>query len=507
MCLVCCVVDSKSLGNVVDPLDVIDGITLQQLNAKLLQGNLDPSEVAKATDGQRRDFPDGITACGADALRFGLLAYSAQGRDVNLDIQRVVAYSHFGNKLWQATRFALLNFDPSFEKPQSLADVRRLVSAGGGFGDRFILSRLAAAVQRANGGFEQYQFAEVTTAVYNFWLYELCDVYLELIKPIVKSTDTTPASVAARHSALAVLYSCLRNGLLLLHPLMPFISEELWHRLPQAMTTEQHRSGTGGRLQCGSIMVERYPTVEDFGVFVDTDMEQLHGVIADIAKSARSTRATLGLTRKRVDMYLLCSDEQTAVQLSLHTRDIATLSIANAVTVLAAGQRSSLPAGCTSSVVSPTLELFIPLRGLVDFGAELVKMEKQLVTLQDGLTSLRDKMAATGYEKSKDEVKQRNADKLAADESEVVKLQATISNFNSLMSAEELVAYEVAKIAIKQADAERVKVGMEKIVPAGGDVSKLNKKIAGKYAELKSEYEGLIREIEQLRLKQRQQQQ
>ena len=130
---------SKSLGNVVDPLDVIDGITLQQLNAKLLQGNLDPSEVAKATEGQRRDFPDGITACGADALRFGLLAYSAQGRDVNLDIQRVVAYSHFGNKLWQATRFALLNFDPTFQKPQSLADVQRLVKAGGnGFGDRFI---------------------------------------------------------------------------------------------------------------------------------------------------------------------------------------------------------------------------------------------------------------------------------------------------------------------------------------------------------------------------------
>ena len=441
-------------------------------------------------------------------LRFGLLAYSAQGRDVNLDIQRVVAYSHFGNKLWQATRFALLNFDPTFQKPQSLADVQRLVKAGGnGFGDRFILSRLAAAVQRANAGFEQYQFAEVTTAVYNFWLYELCDVYLELIKPVVKSTDTSPATVAARHSALAVLYTCLRNGLLLLHPLMPFISEELWHRLPQAMTTEQQKNGTGGRQHCGSIMVESYPTVDEFGAFVDSDIEQLHGVIEEIAKSARSTRSTLGLTRKRVDMYLLCSDAQTAAQLSPHTRDIGTLSIANAVNVLTADQRSSVPAGCTSSVVSPSLELFIPLKGLVDFGAELVKMEKQLAGLDDSVRLLKEKMAATGYEKSKEEVKARNADKLRADEAELVKLQASISSFNSLMSADERRAYEVQKVLIKQTDAERVKVAMAKIVPAGGDETKLNKKIAGKYAELKSEYEALTAEIERLKLKQQQQQQ
>ena len=498
---------SKSLGNVVDPLDVIDGITLQQLNAKLLQGNLDPSEVTKATEGQRRDFPDGITACGADALRFGLLAYSAQGRDVNLDIQRVVAYSHFGNKLWQATRFALLNFDPSFQKPQSLHDVQQLVKAAGGFGDRFILSRLAAAVQRANAGFEQYQFAEVTTAVYNFWLYELCDVYLELIKPVVKSTDTSPVGVAARQSALAVLYTCLRSGLLLLHPLMPFISEELWHRLPQAMTTEHQKSGTGGRQHCGSIMVELYPTVEAFSVFVDTDMEQLHGVIEEIAKSARSTRATLGLTRKRVDMYLLCSDQQTALQLSPHIRDIGTLSIANAVNILTADQRSTLPAGCTSSVVSPTIELFIPLKGLVDFGAELVKLEKQLTALQAAIQLQKEKMAAAGYEKTKQEVQARNADKLAADESEVVKLQASIDNFNGLMSSEEVAAYEVQKIVIRQADAERVRVGMEKIVPVGGDETKLNKKIAGKYAELKSEYGELLREIERLKIKQQQQSQ
>ena len=392
---------SKSLGNVVDPLDVIDGITLEQLNSKLLQGNLDPREVARATQGQRESFPDGIASCGADALRFGLLAYSSQGSNVNLDIQRVVAYSHFGNKLWQATRFALLKFDKDFQKPQSLADVQRSVKAGG-FSTRFIMSRLAAAVQRANTGFADYQFAEVTTAVYNFWLYELCDVYLELIKPMFpfgeQSTEAPIDPSPARESALAVLYTCLRSGLLLLHPLMPFISEELWHRLPGAMTTEEQKTGTGGRKHCGSIMVERYPTVEEFSLFVDPEIEQLHSVLEELGKSARSTRSNLGLLPKqRQDIYVLCSDAHTVAQLEPHTRDIGTLAMAKSVTVLE--QRPTV--NCSSSVVSPAIELLTSLEG-VDFTAELVKMEKQLDSLNDSIRQLKDKMAAVGYEKSKD---------------------------------------------------------------------------------------------------------
>jgi valyl-tRNA synthetase len=112
---------SKSLGNVVDPIDVIEGITLEELQEKLKAGNLDPAELVRATEGQKKDFPDGIAQCGADALRFGLLAYTSQGRDINLDIQRVVAYRQFCNKLWQATRFALLNFEENFVPPASLA--------------------------------------------------------------------------------------------------------------------------------------------------------------------------------------------------------------------------------------------------------------------------------------------------------------------------------------------------------------------------------------------------
>ena len=334
--------------------------------------------------------------------------------------------------------------------------------------------------------------------MYNFWLYDLCDVYLELIKPIVKSTDTSsPAAVTARQSSLATLYTCLHTGLLLLHPLMPFISEELYHRLPQAMVTEEEVAGTGGYATCGSIMVQPYPSRWlSWAVFGSPEMEALQSTLQDIGKAARSTRATLGLTKKRVDLYLLCSDAATATSpLLSHSRTSPRWRWANVVHVLPPeGSRSSIPEGCTTSVVSPTIELHIPLRGLVDFGAEVVKMEKQRDSLQDAVTSLQAKMQGPGYEKMKAEVRERNEVKLKDDKAEIDKLTQSIDAFNALMSGEERLEYLQQKVSRQTVDKERVRVGMEKILPAGGDEEKLNKKIGVKYAELKAEYQHLTQQ-------------
>lgn len=130
---------------------------------------------------------DGIAQCGSDALRFGLLAYTAQGRNINLDIQRVVAYSQFCNKLWNATKFALLNFPSGWKRPENSLDA--MVQKGGTFADKWILNRLAVCAQATNEGFVTYDFNVATTAVYNFWLYDLCDYYLELIKPVFRASD------------------------------------------------------------------------------------------------------------------------------------------------------------------------------------------------------------------------------------------------------------------------------------------------------------------------------
>jgi valyl-tRNA synthetase len=279
---------SKSLGNTINPTDVIHGISLEELHQTLYNSNLDPREIEKAKAGQRQDYPNGIPECGTDALRFALCAYTAQGRDINLDVLRVQGYRFFCNKLWNATKFALMYLGPDFQPMRGLildlakgtgghtkgggfkplpataelnsdagrrmlnsclqaspylggsqptstdseafnalsgssppcywsqralsqwyhrlnalsAKERATLPAGKGIAaaqpaplalmDRWILSRLAVAVEACRGGFEAYNFPQATTALHNFWLYELCDVYLEYLKPIFQGEVMIP---------------------------------------------------------------------------------------------------------------------------------------------------------------------------------------------------------------------------------------------------------------------------------------------------------------------------
>jgi valyl-tRNA synthetase len=187
---------SKTLGNVIDPMDVIYGTTLENLHAKIRSGNLAASEVERACKLQQVDFPNGISECGADALRFGLLAYTLQGRDINLDINRVVGYRQFCNKLWNATAFATHYFDGDFKPPSTfkrgssyVAAVDAAVAAHGSLMDKWILSRLASATLAANESLSKYEFAQATMALHRFWLESLCATYLESIKPTVQATD------------------------------------------------------------------------------------------------------------------------------------------------------------------------------------------------------------------------------------------------------------------------------------------------------------------------------
>ena len=157
---------SKSLGNVIDPLEVISGCTLDTLLEKLDGGNLPPKEVARAKKDQQADFPDGIPECGSDALRFGLLAYTVQGRDVNLDMKRVVGYRMFCNKLWNATRFAL-QFVSDFEPTPNILE--ELMSSGKmAIRDRFIIPRLMACCETVNDCFGNYKFGDAQQAAYSY---------------------------------------------------------------------------------------------------------------------------------------------------------------------------------------------------------------------------------------------------------------------------------------------------------------------------------------------------
>lgn len=170
---------SKSLGNVIDPMDVINGISLQDLQMQLHDSNLDPKEIERAKQGQHQDYPNGIPECGTDALRFALCAM-CQGRDLNLDILRVQGYRHFCNKLWNATKFALTYLSDGFKTSYNNKLIGNETPV-----DLWILSRLAHTVEECNKGFEAYDFPTITGMCYNFWLYDLCDVYLVSINVLV----------------------------------------------------------------------------------------------------------------------------------------------------------------------------------------------------------------------------------------------------------------------------------------------------------------------------------
>ncbi|XP_067173414.1 LOW QUALITY PROTEIN: valine--tRNA ligase, mitochondrial-like, partial [Apteryx mantelli] len=214
---------SKSLGNVIDPRDVIAGATLQELQEKLHRGILDPNELAIATEGQKRQFPHGIPECGADALRLALCSHNVHGDDVRLDMDTVLSYRRFCNKLWNAVKFVLGALGPDFiPEPPEETEPRHPM-------DRWVLSRLARAAGECERRMEAFEVHGAVAAAHHFWLRSFCDVYLEAAKPELRAGD------AGRRAALRrTLLTCADLGLRLLAPFAPYVAEELWQRLPRA---------------------------------------------------------------------------------------------------------------------------------------------------------------------------------------------------------------------------------------------------------------------------------
>jgi valyl-tRNA synthetase len=274
---------TKSLGNVIDPVDVINGISLEGLHQTLYNSNLDPAEIERAKQGQKSDFPNGIPECGTDAMRFALCAYTTQGRDINLDIKRVEGYRHFCNKLWNAVKFTLMTLGSDFvpNPTNSLTGYESKI-------DLWILSCLHLATDACNKGFESYEFPQITNACYSLWLYQICDIYLECLKPVMQSNDTN-----AINASKQTLYTCVDVGLRLLHPIMPFITEELFQRLPRRTESEPP-----------SICVTRYPELSQFKWKRDQSLENDVSFMEEIIHNIRSLRSEYNLSKTKVNLYL-----------------------------------------------------------------------------------------------------------------------------------------------------------------------------------------------------------
>ncbi|KAF0696327.1 Aste57867_12886 [Aphanomyces stellatus] len=372
---------SKSLGNVIDPLHVIGGIDLHLLVEGLQHGNLDPKERARAEKELKREFPSGIPACGTDALRLTLASYLAQGRQINMDVQRVVASRHFCNKMWNAFRYALPLLPPA-DVP--LAALRPHM----GLAERWILSRMADAVTKSHDGFRDFRLATSATAGQRFFIQELCDVYIEFSKPILYQEEAT----MRQRSAQATLRHCLDTSMRLLHPFMPFVTEELWQRLHQGENAE-------------SLMHAAFPDADAVANWRDIEAEESMQVVLDVMHAVRSLKHTRKILVPDADsetgrLAIQCSDPSLRVLLERNMEDIQTQCRAGAVDLVATTPSDDGNTRLSQSI-SPACHVWMPVAvtaaTAARLSAELARLEKRFVKAEKTKHALEAKMGDVLY--------------------------------------------------------------------------------------------------------------
>ncbi|ODV65063.1 hypothetical protein HYPBUDRAFT_114062 [Hyphopichia burtonii NRRL Y-1933] len=377
---------SKSLGNVIDPLDVIAGIPLQGLHDKLLSGNLDPRELKRATEGQKQTYPQGIPECGTDALRFALCAYTTGGRDINLDILRVEGYRKFCNKIYQATKFVLGKLGEDFKPTAS-----RELTGKESLVEKWILHKLTVTAKECNEHLENRDFFESTNSIYNFW-YDLCDVYIENSKYLIQD-----GSLEQQILAKNTLYTCIDEALKLIHPFMPFVTEEMWQRLPRRANDETK-----------SIMVAEYPqfdkSFEDFKSLND------YNLILETTKGARSLLAQYNIL-KNGSIYIESSDEETNKNLKEQQDSIVSLIKGVETVNIVDNDTVKVPSGCALQSINTTTTVHLLVKGQIDLDLEISKVAKKLSNAKENEKKVLEsisKFTEKTVEKAKEAAYNRN---------------------------------------------------------------------------------------------------
>ncbi len=357
---------SKSKGNVLDPIDLIDGIELDALIEKRTSSMLQPQLARTIEKNTRDEFPDGIPAFGTDALRFTFTALAGHGRDIKFDLARCEGYRNFLNKLWNAARFTLMNTGDEPLAAPAEADLDTL--------SRWIHSRLSRTIDAVDSALADYRFDLAARTLHEFVWHEFCDWYLELAKPALAEDAAAkdPATAnATRHTLATVLETTLR----LLHPFVPFITEEIWQQVK-----------TPANAQGDSIMATTWPQAHVLDESAEADAEWLKSIISAI----RSARTELNLSPGKA-MPLLVQQGSAGDHERLQRFDTLIRRLARLESIESVGpERDS--ADCAVALAGE-LRLLIPLAGLVDIGAELARLEKQLQREQQGLDSVSKKLA------------------------------------------------------------------------------------------------------------------
>jgi valyl-tRNA synthetase len=357
---------SKSKGNVLDPIDLIDGIELQPLVDKRTSAMMQPHLAKRIEKATREEYPDGIPAFGADALRITFTALAGHGRDIKFDLARCEGYRNFLNKLWNATRFTLMNVGQ--EPLPAPSDVQLDTLS------RWILSRLNRTISEVDQALADYRFDLATRALYEFVWNEFCDWYLELSKPALyeEAEAADPATaLATRHTLARVLETTLR----LLHPFVPFITEEIWQRV-------RLPAGVDG----ASISQMSWPVAQPVDAAAEADAEWLKAVISAI----RSARTELNLAPgKPMPLLIQAGSEQDHLRLERFGDLIRKLARLERIETV----DSDFDSAACATALAGELRLLIPLAGLVDVAEELARLNKQLEREEKGMDQVDKKLS------------------------------------------------------------------------------------------------------------------
>jgi len=362
---------SKSKGNVIDPLDIVDGISLEELVEKRTTGLMQPQLAPAIERATRKQYPAGIAPHGTDALRFTFAAIASPSRDISFDLARVGGYSKFCNKLWNAARFVTMTLGEG--TPAADGTPVELSVA-----DRWIRARFGRTIEAVESALADYRFDYAASALYEFTWYDFCDWYLELVKPTLQSEDTSAAARRGTQRTLAQMLEALQRAL---HPLMPFITEEIWQRVAPL-------AGVAGE----SVMLQPYPAPADFPS--DEQAERETAWIQAVVLGVRQIRGEMSIAPgRRIPVLLQDASAQDRACSERHRAWLERLAGLASIRVLEAGERA--PPSAAAPV--GTLTVLVPMAGLIDAAAEAERLGRLLAKTRDDLAKVQARLANDSF--------------------------------------------------------------------------------------------------------------